>query len=105
MAWFLLVIAGILEAGWAVGLKFTNGFTKPLPSVLTLIGIVASMYLLAVAARTLPIGTAYSVWVGIGVFGATVVGMTVLGEAASPLRILFLLLLLVSIIGLKFTSH
>ncbi|TWU06014.1 DMT family transporter [Stieleria varia] len=105
MAWFLLVVAGILEAGWAVGLKFTNGFTKPLPSVLTIIGIVASMYLLAVAARTLPISTAYAVWVGIGAFGATIFGMTVLGETATPLRFFFLLLLLVSITGLKLTSH
>ena len=69
MPWVLLVVAGILEAGWAVGLKFTNGFTKPLPSALTIAGIVTSMYLLAVAARTLPIGTAYAVWVGIGAAG------------------------------------
>jgi quaternary ammonium compound-resistance protein SugE len=105
MAWVLLVIAGVLEAGWAVGLKFTNGFTKPLPSALTIAGIVASMYLLAVAARTLPIGTAYSVWVGIGTLGAIVLGMAVLGEPATPLRTFFLALLLVSIIGLKCTAH
>jgi quaternary ammonium compound-resistance protein SugE len=105
MAWVLLVIAGLLEAGWAVGLKFTSGFTKPLPSALTIAAIVASMYLLAVAARTLPIGTAYSIWVGIGALGAIIFGMTVLGEPSTPLRLFFLALLLVSIIGLKFTAH
>jgi quaternary ammonium compound-resistance protein SugE len=105
MAWVLLLIAGILEAGWAIGLKYTQGFTKPLPSVLTIAGIIVSMYLLAVAARTLPIGTAYAVWVGIGTFGAIVLGMTLLGEPATPARIFFLALLLVSIIGLKFTAH
>lgn len=105
MAWVLLVIAGVLEAGWAIGLKFTNGFTKPLPSILTIAGIVVSMYLLAAAARSLPIGTAYAVWVGIGTFGAMVLGMTVLGEPATPLRVFFLALLLVSIIGLKFSAH
>ena len=104
MPWVLLVIAGVLEAGWAIGLKYTNGFTKPLPSVLTVAGIVASMYLLAVAARTLPIGTAYAVWVGIGTFGAIILGMTLLGEPATPARLFFLALLLVSIIGLKHTA-
>lgn len=104
MAWVILVIAGILEAGWAVGLKFTQGFTRPLPSILTIIGIVVSMYLLAFAARSLPIGTAYAVWVGIGAFGAMVIGMVFLGEPATAPRLFFLGLLLVSIIGLKFTS-
>ena len=105
MAWFLLVIAGILEAAWAIGLKYSNGFTKPVPSALTIAGIVASMYLLAVAARTLPIGTAYGVWVGIGTFGTVVLGMALLGEPATLPRIFFLALLLVAIVGLKFTTH
>ena len=105
MAWILLVIAGILEAAWAIGLKYTRGFTKPVPSVLTIAGIVASMYLLAVAARTLPIGTAYGVWVGIGTFGTVVLGMVLLGEPATLPRIFFLALLLVAIVGLKFTTH
>jgi quaternary ammonium compound-resistance protein SugE len=95
MPWVLLVIAGMLEAGWAIGLKYTQGFTKPLPSVLTVLGIVASMYLLAVAARSLPIGTAYAVWVGIGTFGAVVLGMVLLGEPASFRRVFFLALLIV----------
>ena len=104
MPWFLLVIAGLLEAGWAIGLKYTQGFTKLGPSVLTIAGIIASMYLLAHAARTIPIGTAYAVWVGIGTFGAVVLGMTLLGESMSAGRIFFLVLLMVSIIGLKLTS-
>ena len=101
MPWVLLVIAGILEAGWAIGLKYTNGFTKPVPSILTITGIVTSMYLLSVAAKSLPIGTAYAVWVGIGTFGAIVLGMILLGEPATPRRIFFLGLLLVALVGLK----
>lgn len=104
MPWVLLVIAGLLEAGWAVGLKYTQGFTKPVPSVLTIAGIIASMYLLALAARSLTIGTAYAIWVGIGTFGAIVFGMIFLGENVSAGRFFFLFLLIVSIIGLKLTS-
>jgi quaternary ammonium compound-resistance protein SugE len=104
MAWVLLVIAGILEAGWAIGLKYTKGFTLLVPSVLTIAGIVASMYLLALAARTLPIGTAYAVWVGIGTFGAVVLGMALLGEPVNAGRIFFLSLLMIAIIGLKLTA-
>jgi quaternary ammonium compound-resistance protein SugE len=103
MAWILLIIAGLLEAGWAIGLKYTEGFSKPLPSVLTIMGIVVSMVLLAQAARTLPIGTAYAVWVGIGAAGAAILGMLLLKEPASPARLFFLALLLVAIIGLKAT--
>ena len=80
MAWVLLIIAGLLETGWAIGLKYTEGFTKPLPSVLTIIGIVVSMFLLSLAARTLPIGTAYAVWVGIGAAGAAILGMVAAGR-------------------------
>ena len=105
MAWVLLVIAGLLEAGWAIGLKYTEGFTKPVPSLLAVIGIVASMYLLALSARTLPIGTAYAVWVGIGTFGTIVMGMVYLGEPANAGRVFFLVLLLVAIIGLKLTAQ
>lgn len=104
MAWVLLVIAGFLEAAWAVGLKYTAGFTRPLPSVLTASAIAASMLLLALAARSLPIGTAYAVWVGIGAFGAAVLGIVLLGENASPARLVFLALLIVAIVGLKVTS-
>lgn len=105
MAWVLLVFAGLLEAGWAIGLKYTEGFTKPLPSVLTIIGIITSMYLLALSARTLPIGTAYAVWVGIGTFGTIVLGIAYLGEPVNAGRVFFLILLLVAIIGLKLTAQ
>lgn len=101
MAWFLLIVAGILEAGWAIGLKYTHGFTKPIP---TIAGIVASLYLLAIAAKTLLIGTAYATWVGIGTCGAVILGMILLGEPASAKRLFFLALLIVSIIGLKATA-
>ena len=105
MAWLLLVIAGLIEAGWAIGLKYTDGFTRLVPSVLTIAGIAASMVLLSIAARTLPIGTAYAVWVGIGAAGAVVLGILFLGEPASLLRMAFLALLLVAIIGLKLTAN
>jgi len=104
MAWVLLIIAGLLETGWAVGLKYTEGFTRPLPSVLTALGIIGSMYLLSVAARTLPIGTAYGIWVGIGALGAGVMGIVLFGEAATPGKLFFLVLLLVAVVGLKVTS-
>lgn len=104
MAWVLLVVAGLLEVGWAVGLKYTEGFTRLVPSVLTVAGIVASMLLLSYASRTLPIGTAYGVWVGIGAAGAAVVGMVVLGEPVTAARIFFICLLLVAVVGLRATS-
>ena len=105
MAWLLLLIAGLLEVGWAVGLKYTDGFTKFWPSVATVAGIVASMVMLSVAARDLPIGTAYAVWVGIGAAGAVVLGIVLFHEPANPGRLFFLALLLVAIVGLKFTTH
>ncbi len=104
MAWLILIVAGFLETGWAIGLKYTDGFTKPLPSVLTIAGIVVSMFLLSVAARTLPIGTAYAVWVGIGAAGAAILGIALLGEPCSFARVGFLVLLLVAIAGLKATA-
>ena len=104
MAWTLLVIAGLLETGWAVGLKYTEGFTRPLPTVLTALAIVASMGLLGLAARDLPIGTAYAVWVGIGSIGAVVLGVVLFGEPLGPARVGFLLLLVVAIVGLRLTS-
>lgn len=104
MAWLILVVAGLLEVGWAIGLKYTAGFTKLWPSVLTITAIVVSMYLLALAARTLPIGTAYAVWVGIGAAGTAILGMLILKEPASAGRLAFLALLVISIIGLKLTA-
>jgi quaternary ammonium compound-resistance protein SugE len=105
MAWLILVIAGLIETGWAIGIKYTDGFTKFWPSVLTIAGIIVSMMMLSLAARSLPIGTAYSVWVGIGAAGAVLAGILLLGEAAGPARLFFLALLLVAIVGLKATSH
>lgn len=104
MAWVLLVVAGLLEVCWAIGLKYTEGFTRLVPSVLTGAAIVASMVLLSLAAKQLPIGTAYAVWVGIGALGAAVLGMVLFHEPVTPLRIFFLSLLLVAIVGLKATS-
>ncbi len=105
MAWMILVVAGLLETGWAIGLKYTEGFTRFWPSVATIAAIVASMYLLAVAARTLPIGTAYAVWVGIGAAGTAVLGVVLLKEPATLGRAFFMILLLASIVGLKLTAH
>ena len=105
MAWVIVFFAGILEAAWAVGLKYTDGFTRPLPSILTISGIIVSLLLLSIAARTLPIGTAYGVWVGIGAAGAATLGIFLLKEPATPARIFFLALLVVAIVGLKFTTR
>ena len=105
MAWLILVVAGLIETGWAIGLKYTDGFTRFWPSVFTIIGIVTSMVLLAISVRTLPIGTAYAVWVGIGAAGTMICGIILLGEPASPARLGFLALLLIAIVGLKVTAH
>ncbi len=89
MHWWLLLLAGLLEVGWAIGLKFTDGFTKPLPSVLTGAAIVGSMILLSLAARAIPIGTAYAVWTGIGVAGAATLGVVFLGVGARSSRTVY----------------
>jgi quaternary ammonium compound-resistance protein SugE len=104
MAWVYLIVAGLLETGWAVGLKYTDGFTKLVPSVLTLIGIAASMFLLGLAARTIPIGTAYSIWVGIGAVGAVLLGIVLFDEPRDFARMFFVALLVVSLVGLKLTT-
>lgn len=104
MAWIALIVAGLLETGWAIGLKYTDGFRRPVPSILVIVGIAASMFLLGWAARTLPIGTAYAVWVGIGALGAAIGGIILFREPVTLLRMFFLTLLLISIVGLRFTS-
>lgn len=104
MAWIILGVAGLLEIAWAVGLRYTHGFTRLWPSVFTIIAIVLSMYLLSVAARTLPIGTAYAVWVGIGAAGTALFGILILDEPATLWRVFFLALLGVAIVGLKVTG-
>lgn len=104
MAWMFVVAAGLLEVAWSIGMKYTDGFSRLWPSVFTAAGIVASMLLLSRAARSLPIGTAYGVWVGIGAAGAAVAGMLLLGEPTTAARIFFVALLLVAVVGLKATS-
>ena len=104
MPWIALLLAGLLETFWAVGLKYTDGFRRPLPSVLVALAIAASMLLLGWAARYLPIGTAYAVWVGIGATGAAILGIVLFGEPVTPARIFFLAMLLVAVAGLKVTS-
>lgn len=101
MAWILLIIAGILEIGWAIGLKYTEGFTRLWPSVWTGTAMVISMYLLAQAARTLPIGTAYAVWVGIGAAGTAILGMYLFAEQRDVARILCIVLIVAGVVGLK----
>lgn len=104
MAWFLLIVAGLLEVCWSLGLKYTEGFTRLVPSVLTIIAIILSMYLLAKSAQTIPIGTAYPIWVGIGALGAAIGGIFLFKEPVTALRAFFLLMLVGSIVGLKFAS-
>lgn len=105
MSWLLLVFAGLLEVVWAIGLKFTNGFTKPVPSIITLVAMAASFYFLSVALRTLPLSIAYSVWVGIGMLGSIIVGFVYFKEPLSSLKLLSLLLIVIGIIGLKLSSQ
>jgi quaternary ammonium compound-resistance protein SugE len=104
MAWVYLAMAGLLEIGWAVGLKFVDGFTRPLPSVATVAAMIASMVLLALAARSLPIGTAYAVFTGIGAAGAAIFGMIWLGEPREAARMLCIGLIVAGTVGLKLSS-
>lgn len=104
MAWLFLVVAGLFEVVWSLGLKLTEGFTRPLPTAVTLVALVTSLLLLAHAVRTLPVGTAYAVWVGIGAAGAALGGHFLLAEPMPPARLAFLTLLIVSIVGLKLTA-
>jgi quaternary ammonium compound-resistance protein SugE len=105
MSWFVLILAGLFEVAWAVGLKYTDGFRRPFATLLVVLAIAVSMILLSWAARTLPIGTAYAVWVGIGAFGAAVLGVVLFHEPLTLSRVLFLALLLISVAGLKVTSQ
>lgn len=104
MNWFILVIAGLLEIGWAVGLKYTEGFTRFWPSVGTIASMIVSLGLLGIAMKTLPVGTAYAIWVGIGTVGTALLGMALMGESASPMRLASLLLIIIGIIGLKLAT-
>ncbi|CNG11948.1 quaternary ammonium compound efflux SMR transporter SugE [Yersinia similis] len=104
MAWIILVIAGLLEVIWAIGLKYSHGFSRLTPSIITLVAMAASVFLLAYAMKGLPAGTAYAVWTGIGAVGTAILGIVLLGESASLARILSLGLILAGIIGLKLAS-
>ena len=101
MAWTILIIAGIFEIGWAVGLKYTDGFTRLWPSIGTGVALVASMALLGVAVRTLPIGTAYAVWTGIGTIGTAILGIVLFNEPLTTLRVVFIGLIVAGIAGLR----
>lgn len=104
MAWVALFVAGVLEIAWAVGLKYTNGFTRLWPTVGTAIALVASFALLGLAARTLPIGTAYAVWTGIGAAGTALLGLWLFQEPATTLRLFCIGLILAGVVGLKFAT-
>ena len=104
MNWLILIVAGLLEVVWAVGLKFTEGLTKPIPSLVTVAAMAASLYLLSIAMRSLPLGTAYAIWVGIGMVGAVVLGVVIFQESLSVVKVVSLLLLIVGMIGLKWSS-
>jgi quaternary ammonium compound-resistance protein SugE len=104
MSWLLLLLAGLLEAVWAVGLKLTDGFSKPFPSVVVGAAIVGSMVLLAMALRDLPVGTAYAVWVSIGIVGAAIGQAVIFHEPLRPIQMFFLAMLLTAVVGLKLTT-
>lgn len=104
MAWWYLFIAGVFEVGWAVGLKYTDGFTRLLPTIITAVCLIASMALLAFAVRTLPLGTAYAVWTGIGTIGTVIIGILLFNEPINAVRLLCIGLILAGIAGLKFTA-
>lgn len=101
LAWSLLLLAGLFETGWAVGLKYTAGFTRPWPTFFTLAAMIVSMVLLGIAARQLPIGTAYAVWTGLGAVGTALLGIWLLGDSAAVLRLVCLGLIIAGVVGLK----
>ena len=101
MAWITLFIAGLFEVAWAISLKHSHGFTQLLPSIVTLLLMMVSFFLLAHSLKTLPVGTAYAVWTGIGIIGTTILGEILFAEPASVLRIFFICLILIGIVGLK----
>ena len=105
MSWIYLFIAGFFEIGWAVGLKYTDGFTKLWPSVITIIGMILSFYFLSAAVKTIPIGTAYAIWTGIGAVGTAIFGMILFGESKEVIRLIFIFFIVIGIIGLKIFSN
>lgn len=101
MAWAMLFVAGLLEIGWAIGLKYTDGFTRLVPSVLTIASMIASVILLGLSLKTLPVGTAYAMWTGIGTVGTALLGIWLMGEPATALRLACIGLIVAGIVGLK----
>jgi quaternary ammonium compound-resistance protein SugE len=104
MAWVILVVAGLFEIGWAIGLKYTEGFTRPWPVIGTVLTMIISLGLLGIAMKSLPVGTAYSVWVGVGAVGTVILGIVLLGEPANAARLISVALILAGIIGLKLAT-
>lgn len=104
MNWVILAVAGLFEVGWAIGLKYTHGFTRLWPTVWTVMAMIISLWLLGVAMKGLPVGTAYSVWVGVGTVGTVILGILLLGEPASIMRMISVALILIGILGLKLSG-
>ncbi|MEL7557938.1 quaternary ammonium compound efflux SMR transporter SugE [Stutzerimonas chloritidismutans] len=104
MSWIILLLAGLFEIGWAVGLKFTDGFTRPLPTLLTIAAMATSLGLLGLAMKTLPLGTAYAVWTGVGAVGTVIAGIILFGESMSLLRLSSVLLICIGLLGLKLSQ-
>lgn len=104
MDWMILAIAGLFETGWAIGLKYTDGFTRPWPTLWTVLSMIISLWLLGIAMKSLPVGTAYAVWVGIGAVGTVILGIMLLDEPANPARLVSVALIIAGIIGLKLAS-
>jgi quaternary ammonium compound-resistance protein SugE len=104
MAWVMLVLAGLFETGWAIGLKYTEGFTRLWPTVWTIVAMIVSLWLLGIAMKDLPVGTAYSVWVGVGAVGTVILGIVLLGEPANPARMISVALIVAGIVGLKLAA-
>ncbi len=104
MAWIILVVAGLFEVGWAIGLKYTEGFTRLWPTIGTVLAMIISLWLLGIAMKSLPVGTAYSIWVGVGAVGTVILGIVLLGEPANVARLVSVALIIAGIIGLKLAT-
>ena len=104
MAWVTLIVAGLFEVGWAIGLKYSEGFTRPLPTTWTILAMLVSIWLLGIAMKSFPVGTAYSVWVGVGAVGTVILGIALFDEPANPARLISVALIIAGIIGLKLAT-
>ncbi len=104
MSWFILVLAGLFEVSWAIGLKYTEGFTRPWPTIWTVLSMIISLWLLGIAMKSLPVGTAYSVWVGVGAVGTVILGIVLLGEPANAARLISITLIIAGIVGLRLAT-